>query len=372
MRTGDDEHRDRAFDRLVDVAGQRPPDEREDARTEGHLEQQRGGAIGERLGPRTGGLRLGHEPLDAGERGVVAHRPDPDPHRGIGGDGPRHDPVARAPVDRRDSPVIIDSSNAAAPSSIDPSAGTRPPGAPRRGRPGPEFARRGPRCTTAPSTVRPRRATGRRGRRGRWRPDPNAFISCQCPSSITSISSTSSHQNSRSSHASLGGEAGHERHRDRERDQQHHARLPIAESHHATRAGTASRRRRTPPFPNSERDPLRPRARRGREAEQVLQHRRPDQHRHGEQEAQPEPVAEHRDAVARVLIVAARLGADVVLLVHRDQSSADEPERLARARCGQASFAVRQPTALMISSDSWVNCCRWATRSVLRRSTMAS
>ena len=31
-----------------------------------------------------------------------------------------------------------------------------------------------------------------------------------------------------------------------------------------------------------------------------------------------------------------------------------------------------QPTALMISSDSCVNCCRWATRSVLRRSTMAS
>jgi len=41
--------------------------------------------------------------------------------------------------------------------------------------------------------------------------------------------------------------------------------------------------------------------------------------RDGEQNAQPEPVTEHRDAVARVLVVAAlvRTGAPLVL-VHRD------------------------------------------------------
>ena len=40
------------------------------------------------------------------------------------------------------------------------------------------------------------------------------------------------------------------------------------------------------------------------------------------------------------------------------------------AATSRASPRWTQPTALMMSSDSWGNCCRWATRSVFSRSTM--
>ena len=99
-----------------------------------------------------------------------------------------------------DSPVIIDSSNAAEPVSIVPSAGTRPPGRTSTRSPG----RRSAMATSlvpAPSTrsaMSGRSAASASRALDAW---PIAFISCQCPSSITSISSTSSHQKSRSSHS---------------------------------------------------------------------------------------------------------------------------------------------------------------------------
>ena len=47
----------------------------------GDVEEQRGEAVGERLGPAAAGLGVGDEALDAGERGVVADGVDPDPER---------------------------------------------------------------------------------------------------------------------------------------------------------------------------------------------------------------------------------------------------------------------------------------------------
>ena len=45
----------------------------------GEVEQEGGRPVGEGLGPRGGGLGLGHEPLDPGEGGVLAGAVDLDP-----------------------------------------------------------------------------------------------------------------------------------------------------------------------------------------------------------------------------------------------------------------------------------------------------
>ena len=60
-----------------------------------HVEEQSGGAVGERLRTRARRLRLGDEPLDAGERGVVADGLHAHADRGVGRDGPGDDAVAR-------------------------------------------------------------------------------------------------------------------------------------------------------------------------------------------------------------------------------------------------------------------------------------
>ena len=53
-------------------------------------------AVGQPLGARRRVLRLGDQPLDAGERGVVTDRGDLDPQPGVGRDGAGDDAVARA------------------------------------------------------------------------------------------------------------------------------------------------------------------------------------------------------------------------------------------------------------------------------------
>ena len=64
-------------------------------------EQPARGAVGEPLRPRRGVLRLGDQPLDARQRGVVADGGDLDAQAGIGGDGARDH--ARRP--RRGAPA---------------------------------------------------------------------------------------------------------------------------------------------------------------------------------------------------------------------------------------------------------------------------
>ena len=84
------------IDGLVRAAEQRPHDAVMHGGAEREPEQPAGGPVGEPLRPRRRGLRLGDQPLDAGQRGVVADGGDPHPQRGVGGDGAGDDVVAGA------------------------------------------------------------------------------------------------------------------------------------------------------------------------------------------------------------------------------------------------------------------------------------
>lgn len=103
MRAGDHQHGDGVLDRPAGVALEHPPGERERTGRGRDVEQPRRGTVGECLGARTRSLRLRHETLDPGQRGVVADRVDPDPHGGVGRDRARDDPVARP---ARDGPRL--------------------------------------------------------------------------------------------------------------------------------------------------------------------------------------------------------------------------------------------------------------------------
>ena len=114
-----------ASSRLADEA---PDDGGDDRGGQREPEQPAGGLVGEPLRPRRRVLRLGHQSLDAGQRGVVADCGHPDAQAGVGGDGARDDLSPTLRRTGRDSPVTIDSSMSAEPSTISPSAGTLPPG----------------------------------------------------------------------------------------------------------------------------------------------------------------------------------------------------------------------------------------------------
>ena len=95
----------------------------EEAGGDGKVEEEPREAIGEGLGRGSGRLGAASmKTLDAGQRRLGADRLDPHPDRRAGDDGPRHHAVAHALVHRVRSPVIIDSSSSAAPSTIAPSA----------------------------------------------------------------------------------------------------------------------------------------------------------------------------------------------------------------------------------------------------------
>jgi hypothetical protein len=112
----------------------------------------------------------------------------------------------------------------------------------------------------------------------------------------------------------MAGKAEHDRgavdegHHDRQRDQRHHARLSrpqLADPALQEDAPAVEEDRRA----EDRRDPPRSREDRRGIAEPVLQHRLPDQRRHRQRQRQPEPVAEHRDAVAGMLVVPPGLAA---------------------------------------------------------------
>ena len=113
--------------------------------------------------------------------------------------------TTRSPIERatgRDSPVIIDSSNSAVPSTIVPSAGTRPPG--RTSTTSPTF--RSAAATdriVSPSIRSASSGSNAASASSALRAWPIAFISCQCPSSMIVTSAPSSHQNSRSNQSRL-------------------------------------------------------------------------------------------------------------------------------------------------------------------------
>ena len=153
----------------------------------------------------------------------------------------------------RDSPVIIDSSSSASPSTIAP-VGRHPPArahqhdvADGRSAPIGDALDRAVRADHA----RPRRGAARPGPRARPAAWPMAFISCQWPSSMMVTSAASSHQNSRSNHPRLRGHRRRPRHGDGHGDQQHHARRAGRGSPARRRPGTATRPRANTNVPST-------------------------------------------------------------------------------------------------------------------------
>ncbi|MDI2023326.1 hypothetical protein PJL18_03874 [Paenarthrobacter nicotinovorans] len=104
-------------------------------------------------------------------------------------------PSARSTV--LDSPVIIDSSNSARPSTMVPSAGIR---APDRTRTTSPCLSSDTGTVSTPASVTRSASSGRRAARASKAPcaDPSALISIQWPSSMMATSNASSHQKSKS------------------------------------------------------------------------------------------------------------------------------------------------------------------------------
>ncbi len=174
-----------------------------------------------------------------------------------------------------------------------------------RGRHRPRRARPAPR-SRFPSAVTRSAVSGSRSASAASAPRAWAIerISSQWPSSMIVIRVASSHQISTSNRPRVPAHERDERHEDRERDEGHHPGLPVAE----LSGGAANEH-----HPAIEEDD---RAEDGREVleprdgrDLVAQpHRNIVAEQHDgnrEQEAQPELVAEHRDGVARVLVMAA-------------------------------------------------------------------
>ena len=178
VRAGDHQHRDRAHDGVVDVAERRPHDERDRPGGHRHVEQQGGEAVGQGLGPAVAGLGVGDEPLDPGQRRVVTDGLDPDPDRRVRRHRAGDHPVAGPLATGLDSPVIIDSSSSASPSTIVPSAGTRPPARTSTTSPTPSSSI-APRRTSSPSTTSASSGSSSASAARAPRAWPIAFISCQ-------------------------------------------------------------------------------------------------------------------------------------------------------------------------------------------------
>ena len=199
VRARDHEHGHGALDRVVGGAHEHPHDERDDAGGRGDVEEQCGGAVGQRLRTRARRLRLGDEPLDAGERGVVADGLDPHADRGVGRDRAGDDPVAdllrhrpRLAGDHRlvdlrfavDDRAVGGDTRAGA-DEHDVAAAQLRRAAPSRPRPSVTTRSASSGSSSASAASAP----------WAW---PIAFISSQWPSSMMTTRSASSHQKSRS------------------------------------------------------------------------------------------------------------------------------------------------------------------------------
>ena len=100
VRARDHEHGHRADHGEVDVAGDRPDDEGRDRGRGGDVEEECGGPVGEGLGAGARLLRLRDEPLDTGERRLLADGRHADADRRVGRDGAGGDVVALGPGPR--------------------------------------------------------------------------------------------------------------------------------------------------------------------------------------------------------------------------------------------------------------------------------
>ena len=186
VRAGDDEHGDGALDGLVGVAEQRPDDEGDDAGGGRHVEQQRGGAVGERLRPR----RATPAPRRraAGCRRAPCRSPTASTRTRMA------ESVATVPATTRSPGAFGDRPRLAGDHrlvelgfAVDDLAVGRHPRRPER------TSTTSPTRSSPIGTVstcrrrrraRPRRAAARRARPARRCAWPMAFISCQWPSSM--------------------------------------------------------------------------------------------------------------------------------------------------------------------------------------------
>ncbi len=209
-----------------------------------------------------------------------------------------------------DSPVIIDSSSSAAPSTIVPSAGTRPPARTSTTSPTPELGERDRAHVVAVDDLGlVGQQLGQRRQRAAGLADRLHLLPV-------------AEQHDRHQRGQLPPELqvepvearGHRRDvgdRDRHRDEQHHPGLAVADLGHA-----AGEERPAAP-PEHERAEHRPDPRHPREVERVAEpvhdHLAGDDERDRQQQAEPEAPAEHLRVVAGVLVVAA-VGR---LVVHR-------------------------------------------------------
>ena len=141
-----------------------------------------------------------------------------------------------------DSPVIIDSSTSAVPSTMTPSAGTRAPG---RTSTTSSTASSASGTSSVPSSVTRSAVSGSSSARALSAPCAWAIerISIQWPSSMMTMSVESSHQISTSRRPERADPADDEGHHDGHRDERHHARLSRRPARRAHRAGTRRRRR---------------------------------------------------------------------------------------------------------------------------------
>ena len=152
----------------------------------------------------------------------------PDAHARVRGDGAGNDPAPTARRTSRDSPVIIDSSKDASPSTIRPSAGTRAPGRTRTTSPTWTSAHRDARVSMGLDdlgVVRQQRGE-RVQRAGRL---PERLHLLPVPEEHHVDQQRELPPELEIEPAGLGRGARDERHEDRERDQQHHPGLPVAD-----------------------------------------------------------------------------------------------------------------------------------------------
>ena len=86
VRARDDEHGDDPLEheRRVARLQDQPDDQSDDGGRERDVEEQRGGTVGEQLRAALARLRVGDEPHDAGQGGVVADLRDLDGQRAAG------------------------------------------------------------------------------------------------------------------------------------------------------------------------------------------------------------------------------------------------------------------------------------------------
>ena len=100
MRAGDDQNGDRADQGVVGPAEREPHHGGGDRSDDRDIEQHRCGAVGQRLCPRLGLLRVGDETLDAAQCGVVTDGGDLHTNRVVRCHGAGHDVVALGLGDR--------------------------------------------------------------------------------------------------------------------------------------------------------------------------------------------------------------------------------------------------------------------------------